>query len=298
MKNRFLKFGTRVLKQLKGFYPMSQRKSYKQIFLFFICLLISVSAVLGQSSKKFTKTNRSFYKARYGKNISKPSKKCNTLSKKRTSTPKKKIHLAQGKTAKPKKMAESDATPTTVARVTPKPAPAPKPAPPPPPPPKPAPKKNISNLSIEEKHMVEDDILKNNNIPPPTSEKHEEIRKIVSKQLETIEQDKPIKLEPLYFKFDEDEFSVVDMDPFLVAVEYALQGRIILIEGHTDSRGQDNYNVQLSVKRVQKIRSLMLEMGVSDDRISVVGYGEESSKNDTNSTEAQQLNRRVDFTVY
>ncbi len=42
----------------------------------------------------------------------------------------------------------------------------------------------------------------------------------------------------------------------------------------------------------------MLDMGVPDDRISVVGYGEELNKTNNNTEEARQLNRRVDFTVF
>jgi outer membrane protein OmpA-like peptidoglycan-associated protein len=88
------------------------------------------------------------------------------------------------------------------------------------------------------------------------------------------------------------------MEPFLVAVEYALQGRTVLVEGHTDNRGRDDYNVKLSVKRVQRIRQLMLDMGVPDDRISVVGYGEEHGKNSDGSEQNHQNARRVDFTVF
>ena len=124
------------------------------------------------------------------------------------------------------------------------------------------------------------------------SAKQEEIRKLVGDKLASKTDIYPIILDPLYFNFNEDEFSVVDMEPFLVASEYALQGRTVLIEGHTDSHGQDNYNVKLSIKRVQKIRQLMMDMGVPDDRISVVGYGEEELKKDNNTTEeGRQQNR-------
>ena len=108
----------------------------------------------------------------------------------------------------------------------------------------------------------------------------------------------PIELEPLYFTFDQDEFSVVDMDPFLIAVEFALQGKHILIEGHTDHEGKDDYNVKLSIKRVEKIRQLMQEMGVPDDRISVVGYGEEVTDHEDKTDEGRQKNRRVDFKAF
>jgi outer membrane protein OmpA-like peptidoglycan-associated protein len=121
---------------------------------------------------------------------------------------------------------------------------------------------------------------------------------MVAEKLRAKKDNEPIELEPLYFNYNEDEFAVVDMEPFLVAVEYALQGKIILIEGHTDNNGHDQYNVQLSLKRVQKIRSLMHDMGVHDDQISVLGYGEEVAKFDNSSTEGKQKNRRVDFKVF
>ena len=160
------------------------------------------------------------------------------------------------------------------------------------------PKQSFDEISSKEKHRREDEVLVKNHLPRATSRKQEEIREQVKQKLEKHVEGDPIELAPLYFNFDQDEFSVVDMDPFLVAVEYALQGRIILISGHTDSFGNDSYNVQLSIKRVEKIRKLMHDMGVPDDRISVVGYGEEIAKHDNSSKEGRQLNRRVDFTAF
>ncbi|MEM9858207.1 MAG: OmpA family protein [Bacteroidota bacterium] len=158
--------------------------------------------------------------------------------------------------------------------------------------------KSFDEQTLEEKHVIEDEILEENNLPAPTSEKHDEIRKLVEQKLRNHKDGDPIQLEPLYFTFDEDEFSVVDMEPFLVAVEYALQGRVVLIEGHTDSQGVDNYNVRLSIQRVEKIRQLMQDMGVPDERISVVGYGEEIAEHTNETEDGRQKNRRVDFTVF
>ena len=156
----------------------------------------------------------------------------------------------------------------------------------------------ISEQKLIELHKKEDIVLEKNHLPKPTSEKHEEIRKLISDKISSKKDIFPLTLAPLYFTFDQDEFSIVDMEPFLIAAEYALQGRTVLIEGHTDNHGQDAYNVKLSIKRVQKIRQLMLDMGVPDDRISVVGYGEELNKTKDNSEQARQENRRVDFTVF
>ncbi|MDH5597799.1 MAG: OmpA family protein [Cyclobacteriaceae bacterium] len=261
------------------------------IALIFLALLSSMD-VSAQNKNKFNNWNRSYYKSRYGASVSKkPKTKCNELKKKKKNGPKVQRHYAKNTKVKKKEFAESDGS-TPVAKVTPKPKPVPKPVPKPEP--KPEPK------TTDENRVIRDKVLEENNLPAPTNEQHEKIKKDVEKKMEVIEDIKPIKLEPLYFTFDEDEFSVVDMEPFLVAVEYALKGRIILIEGHTDPRGSAQYNVQLSIKRVEKIRSLMHDMGVPDDRISIVGYGEEQSSDIKNMTDEEilQKSRRVDFTVF
>lgn len=158
--------------------------------------------------------------------------------------------------------------------------------------------KKFEDQTIEEHHQIEDEVLEKNNLPKPTSAEHERIRKMVEQKLKTHKDGEPIELEPLYFIYDDAEFAVVDMEPFLIAVEYALQGRMVLIEGHTDNHGADNYNVKLSIQRVEKIRQLMHDMGVPDDHISVVGYGEEVAVHDNTTEEGRQRNRRVDFKVF
>jgi outer membrane protein OmpA-like peptidoglycan-associated protein len=157
----------------------------------------------------------------------------------------------------------------------------------------------VSEQKLEQLHHAEDDVLAKNKLPVPNSKKHEDIRDRVAEDLKKNPVSEPRPLAPLYFQFNQDEFSVVDMEPFLIAVEYALQGRHVLIEGHTDSRGQDDFNVKLSVKRVQRIRQLMLDMGVPDSNISVAGYGEEHTKDKNQKNEDEhQIARRVDFTVF
>ncbi len=135
-------------------------------------------------------------------------------------------------------------------------------------------------------------------LPAPVNDKQVGIRKQVEEELRNEEERTTKKLPSLYFTFDEDEFAFVDMEPFLIAAEYALHGRMLLVEGHTDSKGNDAYNKALSIKRVEKIRKLMQDMGVPDGRISVVGYGEEDPDFENDTEEGRQKNRRVDFTIF
>lgn len=250
-------------------------------------------------AQDYTKSNRRFQRSYYRKNESRLVHACHILNKKRNHIPRKSFFASQRKPkANPAthsseiKIGEfdliADASET-------KPVVKPLPV-------KPQlikPKiEHVSAEKLEALHKKEDEVLANNDLPVPTSQKHEEVRKKIADKLASKTNVYPLSLQPLYFQFNEDEFSVVDMEPFLIAAEYALQGRTVLIEGHTDSRGQDDFNVKLSIKRVQKIRQLMLDMGVPDDRISLVGYGEELGAQKVKNESDHQLNRRVDFTIF
>lgn len=255
-----------------------------------LILFMAFSSGQSQSKKyrKYRKNSRSFQKKRYRIRGSVSNRQCAELYYKKHNYKPRKVLVTASK-------GKSNSTP--LAEYDPNDVP-PKPKPQSEPVEEVVEKKPFEEQTLEERHQTEDEVLERNNLPKPTSKKHEEIRKIVQNKLKEHKEGEPIELAPLYFTFDEDEFSVVDFEPFLIAVEYALQGRIILIEGHTDSKGNDAYNVKLSIERVEKIRKLMQDMGVPDDRISVVGYGEEEGKHDNSTEEGRQKNRRVDFTVF
>lgn len=262
-----------------------------------LVLVLVLSSTHGLA-QNFHKDKYKYYKSIYKRSNTTYAKACDLLKKKQSSTKNKKVSSqASGKhRSEPKSMAEVGPPVTASTKPTPvinKPAPKVAPA-------KPTftPAPIVSKETLDKLHNREDQVLKLNHLPTPTSEKHEEIRRLVANTLANKKDTEPIALEPLYFTFDQDEFSVVDMEPFLIAVEFALQGKHILIEGHTDHKGADDYNVQLSMKRVQKIRQLMLDMGVSDDQISIVGYGEEVADHTDKSDQGRQENRRVDFKAF
>jgi outer membrane protein OmpA-like peptidoglycan-associated protein len=73
--------------------------------------------------------------------------------------------------------------------------------------------------------------------------------------------------------------------------------RRVLVEGHTDSTGADEYNLKLSRLRAGAVRSILIAGGVSADRIESQGYGKTRpvASNATASGKAQ--NRRVEIVV-
>ena len=72
----------------------------------------------------------------------------------------------------------------------------------------------------------------------------------------------------------------------------------VRVEGHTDSQGADDKNMDLSQRRAGKVRQRLIEQeGIAPERLESVGYGE-TTPVDTNFTaKGRENNRRVEFTI-
>lgn len=73
--------------------------------------------------------------------------------------------------------------------------------------------------------------------------------------------------------------------------------RKLLVEGFTDSRGSDAYNLNLSEQRAYAVQRALTAAGVGSERISVRGYGETFPVASNDSPEGRQLNRRVEVII-
>lgn len=73
--------------------------------------------------------------------------------------------------------------------------------------------------------------------------------------------------------------------------------RRVLIEGHTDSVGSASSNEALSRRRADAVDGALVAMGVSKQRLSTVGYGEDYPVADNNSNTNRTLNRRVEVYI-
>ncbi|PSM51634.1 outer membrane fibronectin-binding protein [Campylobacter blaseri] len=68
----------------------------------------------------------------------------------------------------------------------------------------------------------------------------------------------------------------------------------VILEGHTDSTGNANYNKKLSEKRAASVKKALIDLGVSSEKISTIGYGEEQPIADNSTRAGRAENRRVD----
>ncbi len=71
----------------------------------------------------------------------------------------------------------------------------------------------------------------------------------------------------------------------------------ILIEGHTDNVGTENYNMSLSERRANSAGKYLINAGISSSRLVIKWYGESQPKVDNSSEENRALNRRVQFII-
>ncbi len=67
------------------------------------------------------------------------------------------------------------------------------------------------------------------------------------------------------------------------------------IEGYTDSTGNVDYNQGLSDRRANAVRASLVDMGISNDRITTHGYGQDSPVASNDTASGRQLNRRVEI---
>ncbi|RME23290.1 MAG: OmpA family protein, partial [Candidatus Zixiibacteriota bacterium] len=72
----------------------------------------------------------------------------------------------------------------------------------------------------------------------------------------------------------------------------------ILIEGHTDSTGPEEYNRELSIRRAQSVATYLQHDNVIPTRFTIMGYGESQPIADNGTPEGRQANRRVEIAIF
>ena len=121
----------------------------------------------------------------------------------------------------------------------------------------------------------------------------DDVRAVVTKERIVI-------LDKILFVTGRDEI-VASSFPILEAVRDVLlenpRIRRVRVEGHTDARGDDDYNMELSNQRAKAVLRYLIKAGVERERLDSMGFGE-SMPIGPNDTEAgMQTNRRVEFVI-
>jgi outer membrane protein OmpA-like peptidoglycan-associated protein len=69
----------------------------------------------------------------------------------------------------------------------------------------------------------------------------------------------------------------------------------IEVQGHTDSRGNDAFNLRLSQQRADAVRQYLINQGIASQRLTSLGYGETAPIESNATNDGRAMNRRVEF---
>jgi OmpA-OmpF porin, OOP family len=117
--------------------------------------------------------------------------------------------------------------------------------------------------------------------------------------LQPIEVGITVRLKNIYFDFDKTTLKKESFVELNKVVEFLKQNHSVEIEiaGHTDNKGSDDYNANLSQGRSQSVVDYIVSQGIDSSRLSAHGYGEEKPIDTNDSDAGRANNRRVEFTV-
>jgi peptidoglycan-associated lipoprotein len=106
-------------------------------------------------------------------------------------------------------------------------------------------------------------------------------------------------LKNVYFQFDKYDLKDESRETLKGIAEWLAKNPKInlLIEGHTDDRGTDEYNLALGERRADAALRYLRQLGISGDRLSTVSYGEMRPANPGQDEDAWEKNRRDSFVV-
>lgn len=135
------------------------------------------------------------------------------------------------------------------------------------------------------------------NIDLSTIHEYQEIEKDL--YLSKLKIGEVIKLNNVFFdqgKFDLLSTSFPTLDRLATMLK-ANSTMIIQLGGHTDNVGNPSLNIELSEKRVESVKTYLINKGISSDRLQTKGYGGAQPIASNANENTRKLNRRVEFTI-
>ena len=110
----------------------------------------------------------------------------------------------------------------------------------------------------------------------------------------------PTRLVDVFFDYNQyrvrkDGLSNLEADARLLAAKYSNQN--VVIEGHSDERGTEDYNLVLGERRAQIVKDYLVDLGVPSDKLQVISYGKTRPFCTEHSLKCWQENRRGHLVV-
>jgi peptidoglycan-associated lipoprotein len=105
--------------------------------------------------------------------------------------------------------------------------------------------------------------------------------------------------EDIYFEFDKSRLLPEAKEILGQKAEWlrAHPDVSVVVEGHCDERGTNEYNMALGDRRAQTAKTFLVDMGVASRRLTTISYGEEKPVDPRHDEEAWAKNRRTHFVI-
>jgi peptidoglycan-associated lipoprotein len=105
--------------------------------------------------------------------------------------------------------------------------------------------------------------------------------------------------EDILFEFDSASLSVEAQEILRAKAEWLRENpRVrVMIEGHCDERGTNEYNLALGDRRAFSAKSFLVDLGIADSRLTTISYGEERPIDSRSTEDAWAQNRRAHFVI-
>jgi peptidoglycan-associated lipoprotein len=120
---------------------------------------------------------------------------------------------------------------------------------------------------------------------------------IANRSLDELNRDSP--LQPVFFSLDSAELDEAGRATATANAELLRKNPrwIVTIEGHCDERGTPEYNLALGERRAVAVKTFLVSLGISPDRIRTVSYGNEFPFEPGQTEAAYSKNRRGHFVI-
>lgn len=136
-------------------------------------------------------------------------------------------------------------------------------------------------------------------IPPGEVITEKELAKAQPSDIDSVIKEIQTKLKDVYFEFDRYDLSE-EAKMTIREVAQVLtknKGLKVIIEGHCDERGTNEYNLGLGDRRAQTVKNYLMSLGVPSRNIETVSYGEEKPVCNESSETCWTKNRRAHFVL-
>ena len=141
----------------------------------------------------------------------------------------------------------------------------------------------------------------NNNPPNPNPDpKDDRNRDLNNRPGNYVEDREMLKAQAVHFDYDSALMRPTDNDKVGLVARYmkAQPAFYLLVEGHCDERGTEQYNLTLGQRRAQTVRDTLMQFGINPERVQTISFGEKVPVIESNDEVSYRENRRGEFVVY